>query len=71
MLKLDPTIGPFVSDNPSFTFKQAKSLRDQLVMSEYLGGGGKRDPCKHPGAFRYGGCSYCQFMNTAKKYKIA
>lgn len=39
VLKLDPTIGPFVQDKPSFTFKRSKSISYNLVSSEFSGGG--------------------------------
>lgn len=70
-MKLDPTIGPFIQDKPSFTFKRTRSIKDNLVSSEYVGGGtGKRDPCKRMGTFRCGGCPYCQFMNTKSNIKL-
>lgn len=70
ILKLDLIICPFVQDNPSFTIKWVKSIRDQLVMSEYLGGGSTQDPCKQPGTFKCGGCAYCQFMNTKPNIRL-
>lgn len=35
ILTLNATIGPFVPHTPSFTFRGARSLRDQLVSSEF------------------------------------
>lgn len=71
VLKLDPTISPFMQDKPSFTFKRAKSIKDNLVSSEYSGGGvGKQDLCKRPKTFRCGGCPYCQFMKTKSNIKL-
>lgn len=65
VLTLDTNIGPFVPDTPSFTFRRARSLRDQLVSSEFKADG-RKDPCKHGGTFTCGGCNYCRFLNTSK-----
>lgn len=62
---MDPNVGPFVPNVPSFTFRRARSLQDQLVASEFKEGG-RKDPCKLFGSFTCGGCGYCRFMNTSK-----
>lgn len=50
LLMLHPSIGPFVSEAPSSTFRLAKSLKDNLVQIEYRGND-RKDPCKYPGTF--------------------
>lgn len=50
VLTMDPIIGPFVPKIPVLTFRRARSLRDQLVSSEFREGG-HRDPCRHFGKF--------------------
>lgn len=57
ILTMDPVIGPYVSKDPSFAFKRARSLRDHLVSSD-LKRSGKSCLCKY--------CKYCRFMNTAR-----
>lgn len=54
---MNPIIGPFVSKNPSFIFKRARSLKDHLVSSEF-NNLGRKDPCKYPGTFTWGGCNF-------------
>lgn len=59
---MDPIIGSLVPTHPAFTFRRARSLRNELISSEYKGG--SKDPCKRFGAFKCGGCRYCQFMDV-------
>lgn len=69
ILTMDLLIGPFVPNTPAFTFRWAGSLWDQLVSSDFRGGG-KRDLCKNKGTFTCGGCKYCQFLNTSQNIRL-
>lgn len=63
LLQIDPTLNPHIPSYPAVTYRKAKSLKDQLVQSEFVGSF-RSDPCKHLGTFTCGGCPLCQYMNT-------
>lgn len=61
--QIDPTLSPYILSYPAITFCKAKSIKGQLVKSEFIGSF-RSDPCKRLGTFIYGGCTTCQYMNT-------
>lgn len=65
LLTSDPTVGRFVPPFPMITYRQATSVGDLLVQSEFRGSV-RGDPCKTVGTFPCGSCSYCKYMNTRK-----
>lgn len=63
LLQIDPTLSPHISASPTITFRRARSLKDHLVKSEYVGTF-RSDPCRRFSNFTCGGCTCCQYMNA-------
>lgn len=62
LLQIDPTLNPHIPTIPAITYCRARSLKDQLVRSEYVGTF-RSHPCKRLGTFTCGGCPHCRYMN--------
>lgn len=68
-LTSDPAKGPFVPPTPLVTFRQAASVGDLLVKSEFKCS--KRgDPCNTLGTFPWGSCAHCCYMDTRKSIRL-
>lgn len=63
VLQIDPSLKLHIPNSPAITYKRTRSLKDQLVKSEYVSTF-RSDPCKRLGTFTCGGCSFCRYMNT-------
>lgn len=62
ILYIDPLLHPFVGEKPSITYRKTKSIKDQLVQSEFTGTW-RKDPCKRFGTYTCGGCRICRYMD--------
>lgn len=68
LLLADPTLKPHITEKPSIIYRRAKSLRDNLIKSEFKNKRG--DPCKTKGTYKCGTCNYCQYMHTTKNVTL-
>lgn len=66
LLQADNKLKDLVGLHPEIIFRQARSIRDQLVTSHYTGFN-RKDPCKNKGLFPCEGCSFYSYIDIGSE----